>query len=423
MKLRNTLKYAFIASLLSTNINAKEVEIDLTPGYANDVWYSLTNGVVKSESKDNWDIAFQIGQKGGIQINEQKELQLWVVPNSTEDTWSAAIDTVGMADSWELLHNSLDTWDIGAFNCGKDGFANDGDFGWGAYNMATHAINGNKVFIIKTPAKAYKKVFIESLLSGTYTFKIADFDGANEKAYEVKKADYITKNYIYFSLDEAKVVDREPESKSWDLVIGKYVDLMEVSAGDTVPYPVTGIRSNKAGRVAEIYADNAYLVVAPEINAENYKTSITAIGSDWKKYGSIYTVDNQRAYFFTYDSTKTDGNVIHKIIFKTFDGTSTGKFTFDLDPATSIVNETAINNSVKVYPSEIEKNGVLSISSSAKFVNSIAEICNLNGDVVLTKSLNSNDTAIQINNMAAGAYFLIIKQDNKVISKNRIIVK
>lgn len=426
MKIKNTMKVALLASMFASSLTASEVEINLTKGYANDVWYSFTNGVVKSEPKDNWDMAFQIGQKGGILINEQKGVQLWAVPNSTEESWTGAIDTVGMSENWELLHNSLDTWDIGAFNCDKDGFENDGDFGWGAYNMSTHAITGNKIFVMQTASKEFKRVMIESLLSKIYTFKIANFDGTNEKSYEVNKADFPTKNYTYFSIETGTTIDREPESKAWDLVMGKYIDLVVTTFGDKQPYGVTGIRTNKNARVAELFANDAYSLTAPTITTENYKTSITTIGSDWKTFdmtNMVYNVDYQRAYFVTYDSISAESNIIHKIIFKTFDGTSTGKFTFDLNPATSSVNETNIDNSFKIFPTEISNSEMIQISSDGKIENAIAELSNVNGEIVLTKALNTSDAKLQINNISAGMYFLNIKQGNAIVAKSKIIVK
>ena len=83
MKFKYLLLLVFVSFFTFKIASAEEVQIDLTNGYANDVWFSIEKGVTGSESKDNWDIAFQNGSSaGGVRLNGQKGLNMWVIPTS-----------------------------------------------------------------------------------------------------------------------------------------------------------------------------------------------------------------------------------------------------------------------------------------------------------------------------------------------------
>ena len=85
------------------------------PSYANDIYYSLENGVVATVSRTNWDIGFHttvwtasIITNGGAGVN------LYTYPNADTTGWNT-VDTIGMA-SWPVLYDSEDNWEDGAFN-------------------------------------------------------------------------------------------------------------------------------------------------------------------------------------------------------------------------------------------------------------------------------------------------------------------
>ena len=214
--MKNIFTIIVIIAFSISAAKAEKVSVSIGAGYANDVWYSLENGIVKTEPSDNWDIAVQTGAKdAGICINSPNGLLLWAVPDSDEDSWDDAIDTTGMSANWETCNNASENWAIGAFNMGLDGFASGGNFGWGEYNMATHSITGNKVFVLQLDKKTYKRIMIESLMAGTYTIKWADLDGSNEKSSAIAKADYAEKMFAYLDITTNQVLDREPPRSSW----------------------------------------------------------------------------------------------------------------------------------------------------------------------------------------------------------------
>lgn len=408
---KKIILFGFITLALTMSVLSNSIEIDLKPQYTDDVWFSFASGVVKSEQNNNWDIAFQIGQKAGILINEPKGINLWLVPNSDEDSWTTTIDTVGMSGSWELLHNSNNTWDIGAFNCGKDGFENNGDFGWGRYDMGTHGISGNKVFIIKTADKKYRKVMIESLLSKKYFFKIADLDGNNERIDSVSKADYPNKNYIYYDISSNKIINREPDTKDWDLVFGKYIDLIPMQGGELVPYPVSGVRHNKNYRTAELNTDTPYEITAPSLTVDNYATSLVTIGSDWKTYdmaGGIYVVNSKKVFFCTKDTVGTENPTIHKIVFKTFEGSATGKLSFELNPKYASITDNQ-SEDLRIFPTQLDNNSILTVELDNINSTKGIEIYDALGNELINMSLQTGTNEIDLSDFMSGSYMVVVK--------------
>ena len=75
--------------------------------------------------------------------------------------WSDPVDTTGYK-SWTPLYNSDTTWTEGAFNMNATGHPN---YGWGEYDTNTHNLTGVALYIIKTRAGSYKKIWIMNKLS------------------------------------------------------------------------------------------------------------------------------------------------------------------------------------------------------------------------------------------------------------------
>ena len=105
-------------------------------------------------------------------------VELYTYPDGTIDDW-AALDTTGI--DWTPMYNSLETFDMGAFNANTIP-GDDFDYGWGRYNMSTHVISGDSLFVIKTISGAYKKMAIiqKNPMANTWQFKYANLDGSDE---------------------------------------------------------------------------------------------------------------------------------------------------------------------------------------------------------------------------------------------------
>jgi hypothetical protein len=430
MKRLSTYLIAFIISL--SVLFAEDIEIILGEGYENDLWFHFDNGIVKAEPKDNWDIAFQTGSKdAGIRINSQKGLLLWVVEGSHADSWDDPIDTTGMSANWQQWHNTSSKWSIGAFNLGLNGFETNGDFGWGEYNMATHSVSGNKVFVLKLSDNIYKKVMIEGLLHGTYSVLWADLDGNNEETMEIKKSDYGSKMFVYLDVINKKLIDREPPLESWSLIFGKYTAMIQMGLGQIVPYGVTGVRTNPNYRTAVVEGVSPSEANAPELNSDNYSSDIDRIGSDWKKLDHetfTYNIVEDLSYFVTSEMDDTPDPLINKILFKEFEGSNSGRLVFELNGSTSSVEIYDVSNQLVVYPNIVKPNSYINIEimdqGSSGFIS--IKMFDQSGSALIDKRVakgNSKDIiSLEIPDCAIGLYYLSIQIDNKMFL-DRIIVK
>lgn len=434
-----TLQILFFAALINAStLFAGEITIDLSPGYANDVWFSIENGVVKSAPKDDWDIAFQgTGVNGGVRINGQKGMEMWVVPNSNpDDNWEGPTDTTGIA-SWDTYINSVDSWNIGAFNLNLDGLETEfGDYGWGDYYPdLNHSVVANKFFVIKLKNGTYKKFIIDILINFEYTFRLANLDGSEEVEVTVKKKqtpDSPFKNYIYYSIENNQLsYDREPALDEWDFVFGKYQTWYPTQDGTFMKYPLTGVRTKPGYLTAKLEGVDPKTATAPEFESGEYKSGITQIGADWKALQEDFTykVHEDWVYFITERNEDNPTAPIYRIYFTSFEGSSTGAFSFVLEEeAVSSVEIDGRNvGNFSVYPNIIEAgNGFNLVANFSAANNFNLSVVDLNGNKVYQQNLNTTDN-LEVHNIlgfdAAPGLYMVVLESNGNISTQKLIVK
>jgi hypothetical protein len=292
--------------------------ISLGAQYANEVYYKLSDGTSTSVPRNNWDIAFAVSpREASILINSTSGsgVVLKAYPVSAGWTWADPIDTTGYS-GWTTLYNSDITSTEGAFNMNATGHPN---YGWGLYDMNTHNLTGISLYIIKTRAGSYKKIWIMNKLSAQqqYTFRYSDIDGSNEKTINIDLAGS-TKNFVYYSIDTDEEVDREPESSMWDILFTKYTDR-------TIDYTVTGVLQNIDVTGQESTDIDPKSQVFP---STGFLTSINTIGYDWKindPVTHLYTIDGTRVFF-----VKDTNGAVYRIKFNSFEGSLTGNISFDV---------------------------------------------------------------------------------------------
>jgi hypothetical protein len=311
----------FLNSCSKTNtvtekLTTKAESISMSSGYANDIYYRLSDGLTTSVPRNNWDIAFVVSSRqASILTNTTSGVVLKVYPTSAGWSFSDPVDTIGFS-SWAPMFNSDTTWNDGAFNGNQTGHPN---YGWGEYDMNTHNLNGVALYIIKTRAGSYKKIWIEDKLSAEqkYTFQYADIDGSNEYTVDLDLAGS-TKNFVYYSLDSNEQVDREPDSDKWDLLFTKYIDR-------SITYTVTGVLQN-AGVTAQESTDvNPKSKVFP---SSGFLTAMSTIGSDWKVINMEtfqYSIDSTRVFY-----VKDLSDNVYRLKFNSFEGSTTGNISFDV---------------------------------------------------------------------------------------------
>lgn len=427
LKLLQMIVLIFIAFVFTAKSVTISDSVLLGQGYKNEVWYNINTGFVKESDNTNWDIAFENGgMEGGIHANGAKGIRVWVVPNKTLEDFKSfsAKDTVGMAGSWEYSLNSEDTWSIGAFNLGKNGFDTDGDYGWGAYDMGTHYIVGDKIFVVKLNNTTFKKFYVESLAAGEYSFVYSNLDGTEESLGKVSKKSSAGRNFGYFSLGKAEFIDREPISADWHIAFGKYEVNYPNGEGGFMPYPVTGVRSNKGVRVAKVTG------VAPETAApiewveDNYLTKITTIGADWKTFNmatNTYDLKQDWVYFLSDDAIENLKPQIYRLYFTGFTGTSNGliKFQKEALPVSVIEKDGNKIADFAVYPSIINSgdNLNIAINNFSSLSNAKIEILNLEGIVLESFNAQLSNALLALETgklkLSTGMYFVKVTIDNK----------
>ena len=297
----------------SESLVTKSESISLGAGYSNDIYYRLSDGLITSVPRANWDIAFSVSaMEAAILTNGGSGVTLKTYPVTPDWTWADAIDTAGYHD-WTALNNSDTSWVEGAFNMNATGHPN---YGWGVYNEATHNLAGVSLYIIVTRNGLGKKIWIENKISvdQKYSFRYSDLNGSNEQVVNLDLAGK-NKNFIYYSLETNEEIDREPETDMWDIVFTKYID-------NSINYNVTGVLQNIGVTAQESTDVDPLSDVMP---SAGYMTNMSTIGSDWKIFDGAYSIDETRIFF-----VKDQTGKIHRIRFTGFDGSSTGNLSLDI---------------------------------------------------------------------------------------------
>lgn len=300
------------------------VTVSTAPGNVEQVWYSLQNGEVAAAAFNDWDLAFEMtGFSSSILVNTAKGMLVYETP-ATLDGWDA-LNTLDSAN-WTLLQNQDTSWSAGALTHGNDLSDPDGvNVGWGIYNMITHVITGNKIYAILTAdGVTWKKLRINSLAGGSYSFTYANLDGSEPQEAQLLKTDFTGKNFGYWSFSTNATLDREPPTADWDLTFTKYTAFVPT------PYPVVGVLQNKevtALQVDGVPVDQALWTSGPFI------TPMNVIGSDWKTYdfdAMAYVMATDRTYF-----VKDLAGNVWKLVFTAYGGSANGDVTFNQELVSS----------------------------------------------------------------------------------------
>ncbi len=402
------MKKALLISLISvvlitsgSIISAQTIDsVDMGNGYSNDVFYSLTNGEVKSEPRNNWDIAFYTSvMSAGIIVNDASEIELKIYPKADTNGWNN-IDTTGLS-TWPVLYNSEEDWEDGAFN--RNGYGQL-DYGWGIYNMVTHKLVGDSLFIIKLADTIYKKLWIVRKLSAQniYQFRYANLDNSEEMEKEYNLMDYVTKNFVYYSITNDELIDREPNKESWDILWTKYIGAQPQGG----VYPVTGILSNIN------IANNRFHPVSPDYTdwfTVPVDTTKSGIGWNWKKFdfGTLqYKIVDSLVFFVTNKNAD-----VYKLYFNSFQ-IGTGKTIF-VKEAISMADIIEYENKapiLKIHTNPVNK--ILSFNYSEVTGEKSVKITDLTGRAIYNNMLPDHGTDfynLKVSQLMNGVYFLTIQ--------------
>ncbi|MBX3163838.1 MAG: T9SS type A sorting domain-containing protein [Bacteroidetes bacterium] len=392
--------------------------VSMGAGYANNKWYSLANGEVGTQPANNWDIALAATANPSNPLTAAALMNIKAgslyeaagIPVSKFDTLST------FNTSWTVtpLYNSDITWSDGAFNQASTGGS---DYGYGSYNMSSHSIVANKIFVIKYTNGDFRKLYITlNTMAGTYTVVHDKLDNSDTHTLTPTISTYSTQNFLYIALNTNSVISREPASADWDLVFTQYTD-------NDLEYTVTGVLQNAGVKVAQVNG----VSTATYVNhaAHTATSNINVIGYDWKNLGSDFVTWNitDSMVYFVQDKP---GN-IWKVVFTGFGGSSTGNFILSKQQLTAVglADEQNVITKMAVYPNPANGNNVSLILSAEKNANASVSVIDLNGKVVSSENFEINaglnQHALNTNLLNPGVYFIRLNVNGATATQKLII--
>jgi hypothetical protein len=409
--MKKNLLIATLAFISLALLAQEQKEVVTGASYANDVYYSLENGTVTTVQRDNWDIGF-VAQMMSVSVlaNNGSGVELYAYPGGDIDDW-ASVDTTGM--DWTPLYNSIETWDMGALNANSIP-GDDFDYGWGRYNMSTHTITGDSIFIIRTLADSIMKLAIveKAAMLNTWEFKYAYLDGSNEQVVQLNANDYVDKYFIHYSLDSTKWVDREPAMADWDLLFTKYKDYINWPTY----FPVTGVLINDdhvlAQEVRESGMDqsthSSYVDTA-------FTDTISIIGSDWKQYTGEWVLIDTVVYYLKVPKD-TASHSYYKLYFTDFTGTSEGKYTFMQEKISLVSVEDHISSPghlLQIYPNPARDNLQVVFDLDGR---TNIDIIDMTGRLVKTTVFDASgftNLSLDVSGLNPGIFFIRVSMEGE----------
>jgi Secretion system C-terminal sorting domain len=410
--------FACLANITQAQTWVKDT-LEMGANQTNDVYYSLRNGVVKTESNSNWVMALsnQGGTKAGVFTNTRAGINCYNPHKSIAD-WA----TITLADTiGGQQYNQDSCWYIGSFNQNMDGSAY--DYGWGTYAAGNpnHNVIGDSIYIVKQGMN-FLKVRIDSL--GGYTRNWTITIGAIGAPIPIPDqtitfspgTKHAGRNFIYLAVLSApspnyfSIVDtlREPAIATWDFVGTKYKKLLFIP--QPFPQNYTGILSNGNVKIQKVIGVKLDLAINDTTLASK---KINTIGADWKTFNqpaSKYEINDSTLSYFVksnsglwqiaFDSTSYTVQTTRQIFKK--------REIFPL-----AINE--INNfatSFGVYPNPAVTE-ITFTAESKQNVEAVLSITDMTGKIVFAKNIvvqqGLNAWSMPIQFLQNGHYLISIK--------------
>lgn len=394
-------------------------------GYALQTYYSITTGESTSVDMLQWDIAFATsGQGAGVLINEGIPATMGTPVGEVSLYYKEGMSWESQDTTGKIrFFNDEKSWEKGAFNTILVA-GNPFDFGWGTYNPVNHAVTGEKIFLLKLRDDSWKKINIQSLISGTFTFQIADLDGSNRTVKSFSKSDFANKTLAYYSVTSDVFHDLEPAR--WDLLFTRYSTPLD-NGGELLDYQVTGTLTNSGIETVKVTG-----VDPSSVDYQDYISGLTSdnstIGHDWKYFdlGSFqWSVPQDVVYFI-----KNRENELWQIHFLDFEGSSTGIVTLEktfLTTITSLSEKYKTIQSMEVFPNPA-RGASFTVAFELKKTpgNAHLSLLSPNGVSIYRNQTELRDGLNIVNidmNLPSGVYHVVLETGEEILSKKLIVVQ
>lgn len=393
--------------------------------YVNDVYYSLKKGITATPPRENWDIAFRTGIKSSsILTNGAAGVILYAYPKSDTSGW-ATLDTTGLY-TWKALYNSIKDWENGAFMANAGTFP---DYGWGTYNLTTHKLFGDSLFVIKLPDGSFRKIWIVEKDSpkNKYYVRYAKLDGSKDTIVMTDCNLYKTKEFVGYSISGNAVVDREPATTDWDLLFTKYVEKISMGPGVFVDYPVMGVLTNDKVYVSEVRGVNQQTYV--DYTAHSFDSfNISIIGRDWKKsvgQPPVYSIVDTLVFFLS----DKNGDM-YKLYFKGFEDGSSGEGKVSFSTKLLKLNSIQENNvatNMMIYPNPATTTNINLVYRFDDVKVFTLDVIDINGRIISTQKIFNkpglNNVSLSNRNLGKGIYIARVSTGKNILSSRFIVTE
>lgn len=368
------------------------------------VFYSLKNGVVSSIPNNDWHLAFSSQpalfpsntlQSATVRINEAYGVKVYKVPNKVIADF-ATVDTSGW-NSWNQIHDSDTLLWMGAFNRNVD-LTDVYNYGWGGYNFGAHSVLGDSLFLIQMPNGALKKfAILKNEWDTAFVVKFSNIDNSSTNTITIPKKPFKTKNFVYYDLNSATILDREPASSTWDIQYCVYTD-------------ANGNRKIGALINKSCSAENNWVTTCNQNQKYDVRyNSMGEFGMGNDTLAEIIT--DQNIHIQT-----PNGN--YNMSFGP-NNPNTNTFVFT---TVACANATGIevNSTLKATLFPNPTSGVIQLEVEAFSGKSIA-ISDIAGKTLFQQALNNNTTTIDCNTFAEGIYLLRIAGEGRSEVKRFVV--
>ena len=315
-----SLILSIVAAVAATAQTFETQSISMQPGYTHQVFFDFENGIPSMNGEvanNNWSLAFMNEpMSASVFLNGGNGVEVYQIDGLSPVDFDSIIDTTGYASAFTRLYPDYTTWEGDPFTSNATGFP---DYGWGDYDMVTHVVTGDQVYLLKAIDETFYKFTLIDRASGEWRFRYSTLDNAIDVTDSIDggaSSDLIT----YYDLQNQVSLDREPDQTDWDITFTRYLTTLNPG----VYYPVSGVLANMGVEVAE--ARN----IAPAdatLDTADLNPVVNEIGDDWKNF-NMTTFQWELPDSLSYFVRSQEGDVYH-LYFTSFEGTSTGDLSFE----------------------------------------------------------------------------------------------
>lgn len=256
--------------------------------YDRQLWFDLgTYSVVATNSKMDWDLAFECGPNGWqVRLNASRLMRA----HPSTAPMDQPADSVGFGNTWsiDVPNGSTDSLAFGDWRTGQPVFLVDMGFNTEGLPMGL------------------RKVQVTGVDAAGYQFTVADLSGANMQHYSVQKDPQ--RAYVHFSISSGNAVQIAPPLGTYDMVFTQYTEQFR-PPDPYQAYLVTGVVNGFSGARVAMLTGNFAEVSLNDTIAHPFRAAQDAIGYNWKVYSfesglyevfsnKIYIVQDREGYFF-----------------------------------------------------------------------------------------------------------------------------